>query len=298
MQAQVRLPDQTLEVKFQSGRIVTLEPEERGGRLVIRARDGQVERTILAGAGLENIRRVEIKDFALTDGGTLLVTMAALFPLGVSSRVLGLYPPKGEAAHLPLDAVICYNVAPDEATGVWCLGPALEESWFHRLSGPASGPWSALPRNKLPLIGSEADEPRGAHETGPAGSPALLEEQPGRLAAWIPNAAAVVELNTKTAEVTRWAVPLAEQGKSQMSFAATPQGVLYGLMPKRAGGEPERLDTPYRLMRLNRETGVWVPVPGVPELPRGAALAGMDGTKAVVWKRPTRTLEWVALGPG
>lgn len=289
------MPEHSLEVKFQAGRIVTLEPEERGGRIVLRKSDGQVERTVDAGKGLQDVRSVEVRDFALAPDGTLMISMAALFPLGASSRVLGLYPAQGEPAFLKLDSVMCYNLAADPSTGVWCLGPALEESLFHRLSGPAGGPWGVLPRAKLRLIPSESDEPREAHQTGPAGSPAMLEEDPGRLAAWIPNAAAVVEFNTKTGEVTTWPVPLASQGKSQMSFAATPQGGIYALMPRRQGGEPERLDTPYQLMRLNRETGAWVPVPGVPTQPRGAALAGMDGNQAVIWKRSTRTLERLPL---
>ncbi|MGJ5818255.1 hypothetical protein [Paludibaculum fermentans] len=293
--AQIHLPDQTLEVKFQANHIVTLESTPKGGDLVVRTRDGQVERTVEAGAGLKDVRRVEVHDFALTSDGTLLVSMAVLYPLGASSRVLALYPLQGEPGFLTLDAVLCFRLASDPATGIWCMGPGLEESLFHRLSGPASGPWGILPRKKVRLIDSDADEPRQAHETGPAGSPALLTEMSGRVAAWVPNAAAVIEFDAKSAEVVTWPVPLAQQGKSQMSFAAAQDGAIYGLMPQRGVNAVEQLDAPYRLMRLNRETSAWVVVPNGPELPRGAVLAGLDGQRAVIWKRSTRTVEWVQL---
>ncbi|QOY89466.1 hypothetical protein [Paludibaculum fermentans] len=293
--AQFRLSDQTLEVKFQSNHIVSLESSPKGGHLVVRTRDGQLERTVEAGSGLKDMRRVEVHDFALTGDGTLLVSMAALYPLGASSRVLALYPLQGEPGFLTLDAVLCFRLASDPATGIWCLGPGLEESLFHRLSGPASGPWGILPRKRVRLIGSDADEPRQAHETGPAGSPAMLAEAAGHMAAWVPNAAAVLEFDTKTSEVVTWPVPLAQQGKSQMSFAAAPDGAIYGLMPQRGRNELEQLDTPYRLMRLKRDSGTWVVVPGTPVVPRGAVLAGVDGPRAVIWKRPTRTVEWVQI---
>lgn len=295
MSAQVRLPDQTLEVKFQTHHIVSLESTPKGGNLVVRTRDGKVERTVEAGSGLKDVRRVEVHDFALNGDGTMLVSMAVLYPLGASSRVLALYPLEGEPGFLTLDAVLCFRVASDPATGIWCLGPGLEESLFHRLSGPASGPWGILPRKKVRLIGSEADEPRQAHETGPAGSPAMLSEAPGRIAAWVPNAAAVLEFDAKTAEVTTWAVPLAQQGKSQMSFAAAQDGSIYALMPQRGLSAVEQLDTPYRVVRLNRETGAWVVVPGIPEVTRGAALVGLDGQRAVIWKRSARTVEWMPI---
>ncbi|WP_321474831.1 hypothetical protein [uncultured Paludibaculum sp.] len=291
----MRLPDQTLEVKFQANHIVSLESTARGGNVAIRTRDGRLERTVEAGSGLKDVRRVEVHDFALTGDGTLLISMAVLYPLGASSRVLALYPLQGGPGFLTLDSVLCFRIAPDAATGIWCMGPGLEESMFHRLSGPASGPWGILPRKRIRLIGSDAEEPRQAHETGPAGSPAMLAEAPGHVAAWLPNAAAVIEFDTRSADVATWPVPLALQGKSQMSFTASPDGVIYGLMPQRGGGEQEQLDTPYRLMKLNRETGAWVIVAGLPQLPRGAVLAGMDGQQVVIWKRPTRTLEWVSV---
>ncbi|MGC4053851.1 MAG: hypothetical protein QM757_32580 [Paludibaculum sp.] len=121
-------------------------------------------------------------------------------------------------------------------------------------------------------------------ETGPAGSPAMLTEAAGRIAAWVPNAAAVLEFDTKTAEVVTWPVPLAQQGKSQMSFAATQDGAIYALMPQRGLSAVEQLDTPYRVMRLSRETGAWVVVPGGENVPRGALLAGLDRGQAVLWK--------------
>lgn len=295
MAAQVRLPDHTVAAKFQIDHIVTLESTAHGGDLTVRTRDGVLQRKVEGGAGLQNMRRVEIHDFELAPDGTLVVSMAVLYPLGASTRVLALYPLKGEPRFITLDDVLCFKLAADVQSGVWCMGPGLEESLFHRLSGPAEGPWSILPRKKIRLVSSEAEEPRQAHETGPAGSPAMLASTPGHVAAWLPNAAAVVEFDTKTAEMVTWPVPLAMQGKSQMSFATSRDGEIYALMPQRSPNDVERLDTPYVLTKLNRDTGAWQIVPALSTLPRGAVLAGMDRGKPVIWKRPTRTLEWVQL---
>ncbi|MBI5086955.1 MAG: hypothetical protein HZB13_20445 [Acidobacteria bacterium] len=288
----VTLPPSTTEVKFQHGRIIALEAGDPGAFVVIRDREGRPLRRVQAGAGVGGLRRAEVRDFALQADQSLTVALGVAFSMGKTSRVLAVYPQRGEARFSGLDDVMCTKLAVDELTGAWCLGPGQDDSLLHRVSGPAEGPWSLLARRRLPLVPNPAGEHREAFETGPAGVPALMNAAPGRLLAWLPNAVALLEIDVVTGRGTTWRIPFGVGGRSMLTFACSGRGV-YGLLPARGPGEPERLSTAYELCALDRASGEFRPVGGRARFARGASLAGMDGEQAVVWDRARRRLEWI-----
>lgn len=286
--AQVALPTATSEAKVLRGRIVTAEAAEGGGWVTVRDLSGRLLRKVQAGAGVEGIRAAEIKDFTLDAERTLVVSLGVAFPMGQSARLVAFYPEKGAARFLGSDDVVCKMVAADEATGVWCFGRGLEETWLHRMSGPAAGPWSLMGRKKLRVLANDGGETRQADESGQMGVPRMMAAGPGRLAVYLPNTLAVQVVDTRTGGWAAREVAVEPAGRSNLSFAAEGEE-LWGLMPE--PGEVEGFRTRYWLWRW---AGRWEKVAGAGWWPRGAALAGAEGGKVYVWNRTDGRLEAVA----
>jgi len=283
--ADLVMPRRTVEVKFQQGQLMSVETHDTSSVVKVWGRDGKVKRSVEAGAGLTGLRRVELKDFALASDGTLVTSIGAIFGMGVTSRLLAMYPEKGAPTFVTLDDVVCMRLAAEMRTGVWCLGPGLEDTLLHRVSGPAAGRWGLVPRKKLRLMANSGGETRQAFESGQAGVPALLAGAAGTLLAWLPNAGVVMEVGAMDGEVRSWNVPLAIAGRSMISFVASGSGAVYGLMPLRKPSEEELLTTRYGVVKLDRGSGEWVRLPGMGSYPRGSMLAGVDGERPVVWNR-------------
>ncbi len=289
--AQFALPPQTVEVKLLHQRILSLESADKGGWIVIRDFAGRVLRKVQAGAGVEGIRAAEIKDFTLAQDHTLVVSLGVAFPLGRSARVLAFYPEQGQPRFLTLDDVLCLNLASDPATGVWCLGPGLEDSLFHRVSGPAEGPWTLLPRKKIRVLANDGGETRAAFESGQCGVPALFIPEPGRLLAFLPNTLALHDLDLRTGVHSEIPIPVEPNGRSLLSFATRGEAI-YGLLPALSPGQTDRFTTPYALFRsLDR----WTRVSASATWPRGTTLAGIDGDTLYLWNRLKCTLETAPL---
>ena len=202
--AQTALPRRTVDVKFQQGRLLTLETNERSSLIKIWGGDGKLQRAVEAGAGLTGLRRVELKDFALAANGLLVTSIGAMFAMGATSRLLAVYPELGEPRFVTLDDVVCMKLMSDSRTGAWCLGPGLEDTLLHRVSGSVEGRWALVPRKKLRLVANAGGETREAFESGQAGVPALLPAMPGSLLAWLPNAGVVLEVDTLEGTVRKW----------------------------------------------------------------------------------------------
>lgn len=289
--AQVALPPATSEVKVLRGRVVTVESAEKGGWVVVRDMSGRVLRKVQAGAGVEGIRAAEIKDFALDAERTLVVSLGVAYPLGRSARLLAIYPEKGQPRFVGMDDVVCLKLAADEATGVWCLGPGLEDTLLHRVSGPAAGPWSLLARKKVRLLANDGGETRQAFDSGQMGVPAMMTAGPGRLVAYLPNTLAAHEVDAMTGEHGVMELPLEPLGRSNVTIAAG-GGMVMGLMPILQAGEMEQFTTRYGMYRWE---GRWVRVLEGRDWPRGASLAGIDGGVVYVWNRTEGKVEWVAV---
>lgn len=287
--AQVALPPATSEVKVLRGRVVTVESADKGGWVVVRDLRGRVLRKVQAGAGVEGLRAAEIKDFTLDAERTLVVSLGVAYPLGRSARLLAFYPEKGQPRFVGMDDVVCLKLAADEATGVWCLGPGLEDTLLHRVSGPAAGPWSLLVRKKVRLLANDGGETRQAFDSGQMGVPAMMTAGPGRLVAYLPNTLAVHEVDARTGEHGVMALPLEPLGRSNVTIAAG-RGMVMGLMPILQAGEMEQFTTRYGMYRWE---GRWVRVLEGRDWPRGASLAGIDDGVAYVWNRTEGSVEGV-----
>jgi hypothetical protein len=285
--AQVALPPAASEVKVLRGRIVTAESAEKGGWVIVRDLSGRVLRKVQAGAGVEGVRAAEIKDFTLDAERTLVVSLGVAYALGRSARMLAFYPEKGQPRFVGMDDVVCLKLAADEATGVWCLGPGLEDTLLHRVSGPAAGPWSLLARKRVRLLANAGGETRQAFDAGQMGVPAMMTAGPGRLVAYLPNTLAVHEVDARTGEHMVMELPLEPRGRSNVTVAAG-GGVVMGLMPVLRAGEMEQFTTRYGMYRWE---GRWVRVVKGRDWPRGSVLAGIDGGVAYVWNRTESRVE-------
>jgi hypothetical protein len=289
--AQIPLPPGTSEVKVLHERIVSLEGADKGGWLVVRDLSGRVLRKVQAGAGIEGIRAAEIKDFTLDEGRVLIVSLGVVFALGRASRILASYPEQGEARFITLDDLVCLKLAADAATGAWCLGPGLEDTLLHRVSGPAGGPWSLLPRKKMRLLANPGGEPRQAYDSGQLGVPSLTGAGAGRLLAFLPNTVAVHEVNVRTGAHQAHALPFDTPGRSALSFTAAGERMV-ALLPLLKAGEAEQLTTQYALFEWK---GGWSRVGAARVWPRGAGLVGGGGGVVQIWNRVARRVETVAL---
>ncbi len=265
------LPAATSAAKVQFDQILTLEGAPRGGRIVVRDRAGKTLRVVEAGAGLDALRRAEVRDFALTRDGVLAIAFHAVLPLGASARYLGLYPDSGPPRLLPLDDVVCDRLAADDLTGLWCLGPGAYLGLLHRVAGERAGRWTLA-------------APKGVALDGPRH---LFSPSPGVLQVWLPAAANMIQWDAITGEASVIQIP-APPPHSLASFTTSPNGEPLALLPLRAAGEAERLDTPYALFALDPGRG-WRRVAGTPTWPRGAALAGPNA----VWNRIERRIDWL-----
>lgn len=288
---QVALPPATSEVKVLRGRMVSVEAAEKGGWIVVRDLGGKVLRRVQAGAGVEGIRAAEIKDFTLDAERTLVVSLGVAYPLGRSARLLAFYPEKGSPRFVGMDDLVCLRLAADEATGVWCLGPGLEDTLLHRVSGPAGGPWSLLPRKKVRLLANDGGETRQAFDSGQMGVPALMASGPGRMVAWLPNTLALYDVNLKSGEHGVVGLPFEPLGRSNLTFAARGSGVV-GLFPVLGVGEMEQFTTRYGLFRWD---GGWVRVDRRRDWPRGTMVAGVEDGAVWVWNRMAGWVERVGL---
>ncbi|MBI4892453.1 MAG: hypothetical protein HY821_17645 [Acidobacteria bacterium] len=289
--AQVALPLQTVEVKLLHQRILSLEAADKGGWVIIRDLAGRVLRKVQAGAGVDGIRAAEIKDFTLASDRTLIISLGVAFPIGRSARIMAFYPEKGEPRFLTLDDVICLNVVSDPATGVWCLGPGLEDSLLHRVSGPADGPWTLLLRRKIRVLANDGGETRQAYETGQCGVPALFIPEPGRLLAFLPNTLALHDIDLRTGVHSEIPIPVEPNGRSLLSFATRGEEI-YGLLPVLPPGQTDRFTTQYTLYR---SLARWTRVPSAPAWPRGTTLAGIEGGTLYLWNRLKSRLETAPL---
>lgn len=287
LMAQVALPPATQEVKVLHGRIVSVEGADKGGWIVVRDLSGQVLRKVQAGAGLEGLRAAEIKDYTLDAARTLIVSLGAAYPLGRSERLVAFYPEKGAARFLAMDDVVCLKLAWDAATGVWCLGPGLEDTLLHRVSGLAAGSWSLMERKKTRVLANDGGETRAAYDSGQMGVPQMMPAGAGRLAVYLPNTLAVHVVDTRTGERTALDVGVEPAGRSNLSFAAD-KDALWGLRPE---GGAEGFTTPYGLYRW---AGKWRKVEGAGPWPRGSVLAGAEDGWVYVWNRAAGRVEAVA----
>jgi hypothetical protein len=289
--AQIPLPPGTSEVKVLHERIVSLEAAEKGGWLVVRDMSGRLLRKVQAGAGIEGIRAAEIKDFTLDEGRTLIVSLGASFPLGRTARILASYPEQGEPRFVTLEDLVCLKLAADAATGVWCLGPGLEDTLLHRVSGEAGGPWSLLPRKKVRLLANPGGEPRQAFDSGQLGIPSLTGAGAGRLLAFLPNTIAVHEVDVRTGAHRAYALPFDMPGRSALSFAPAGERIV-ALLPLLKPGEQEQLTTQYALFQWNAG---WGRVVSSRVWPRGVALVGGGAGGVQIWNRVARQIEFAAL---
>lgn len=271
-QAQTTLPAATSEAKVFFDQIVTLEGGPNGGRVLVRDRAGKILRIVEAGAGLESLRRAEIRDFVLTRDGILAIAFHAILPMGATARYLGLYPPTGPPRILPLSDVVCQRLAADDLTGLWCLGQGREEGLAHRVAGERAGRWNLTAPKGIVLNGV----------------PQFFSPDPGTLQAWLPAAAKLIQWDTITGEASVRPVPL-PTGHALVSLSVAPDGWLIALLPLRDPGEAERLDTPYGLFRLMSGAAQWQRVPGTATWPRGASLAG----PSAIWNRIQRRIDWL-----
>ncbi len=269
--AQTPLPAATSKAKVLFDEILTLEGGSRGGRITVRNRAGKILRIVEAGAGLESLRRAEVRDFTLTRDGILAIAFHAILPMGASARYLGLYPSTGAPRLLPLDDVVCDQLAADDLTGLWCLGRGRDEGLAHRVAGDRAGRWTLT-------------APKGAVLDG---IPQLLSPSPGVLQAWLPAAATLIQWDTITGEIDLRPLPM-PKAPALASLAVAPNGVLLALLPLRAAAETERLDTPYALFALQPDQQ-WQRVPNTPTWPRGATLAGPNA----IWNRMQHRIDWL-----
>lgn len=269
--AQTPLPAATSEAKVFFDQIVTLEGTLHGGRILVRDRQGKTLRIVEAGAGLESLRRAEVRDFTLTRDGVLAIAFHAIRSMGASARYLGLYPLSGPPRILPLNDVVCQRLAADDLTGLWCLGHGREEGLAHRVAGERAGRWTLT-------------APKGLYLDG---LPQLFSPDPGVLQAWLPTVATLVQWDAVTGEARLRAIPL-PAAKALTSLTVAPNGSLLALLPLRGANESERLDTPYGLFALQPDQQ-WRRVPNTPTWPRGATLAG----PAAVWNRIERRIDWL-----
>jgi hypothetical protein len=269
--AQTPLPAATSEAKVLFDQIVTLEGAPHGGRVLVRDRNGKILRIVEAGAGLESLRRAEVRDFTLTRDGILAIAFHAIRPMGASARYLGLYPVSGPPRILPLNDVFCQRVASDDLTGLWCLGHGREEGLAHRVAGERAGRWVLTAPKGLTLDGL----------------PQLFSPDPGVLDAWLPTVATLVQWDAATGQARLRPIPL-PAAKALTSLTVAPNGSILALLPLRGASEAERLDTPYGLFTLlpNQQ---WRRVPNTPVWPRGATLAG----PSAVWNRIERRIDWL-----
>jgi len=294
MDGQIALPPQTSEVKYLHGRIVSLESNGPGGWLIVRNADGSITRKVEAGAGLEGLRRAEIKDFTMDADGTLVVSVGVEFPFGRSSRIAAFYPEKGSPRFLTLDDVVCLRLAADPSTGVWCMGDGLEQSLLHRISGPAQGPWSLLPKKKIRVLANPGGDTREPFDSGQLGAPSMIVPEPGRLLLFLPNSVALYDCDLQSGTVEVHPLPFNPRGRSWLSFAA--EGTrTFGLFPLLEPGQDEQLTTSYGLFQMGSS---WKRVDAARTWPRGVSLSGMDGGVAVLWNRPRQRLESISLPAG
>ncbi|MBL0158236.1 MAG: hypothetical protein IPP47_14195 [Bryobacterales bacterium] len=269
--AQTPLPPATSEAKVLFDQILTLEATPLGGRILVRDRAGKTTRIVEAGAGLDTLRRAEVRDFTLTRDGILAIAFHAILPMGASARYLGLYPLTGPPRLLPLDDIVCQRLAADDLTGIWCLGRGRDQGIAHRLAGERAGRWSLAAPKGITLDAL----------------PQLFSSDPGVLQAWLPAAATLIQWDTITGEARLRPVPLL-LAHALTSLTITPNGTILALLPLRAENQPERLDTPYALFSL-QPNQQWQRLPNTPTWPRGATLAGPNA----IWNRLARRIDWL-----
>jgi hypothetical protein len=282
--AQVKLPRETVEVKLAGDRLVSLEST---GRLVERTLAGRTVRIVEAGAGVEDLRRTEVKDFTLDEQGTLIVSLGIEHSLGRSSRRMGFYPRQGQPRVIELDDVVCLRVAAEPANGAWCLGPGFGDELLHRVSGAADGHWSLLPKKAVRLLGNPGGQELTYFDSGATGVPVLYSPAAGKLVAFLPNAESIYEIDTRTGRIERRELPFRPHGRSFVTVAGD-----HALLPLLAEGE-EQLTTPYGLFRWNKG---WERV-GTRTWPRGTALLGVNENAVRVWNRTAQQVESSAWQP-
>lgn len=287
----LRLPASAAAVKWMQGHAICLGAEGALPLLAVYDRHGRLVRTAPVRGLAPGVRQAEVKDFVLGAGLALHVSLAASFPLGRSARLLCTAPAAGPPHCLELGEVLCFRLAEAPGGSLWCFGPALDGMLLHRVTGPAAGPRLWLPEKAVRLLPDAAGTLRPPHESGPLGLPWLGAPRPGRLLLFVPNAAALYDVDLQSGAVAWLDLPPAPPPRSLVTFAAEGPLVL-ALFPLTRPGEQERLDTPYGL--FVHQNGWRRAAPGR-QWRRGAALAGAEAGAAWVWDRASSSLECVRL---
>jgi len=110
--------------------------------------------------------------------------------------------------------------------------------------------------------------------------------------AWLPSMRAFLEVDPLTESVVYSPIPVEQTSRAITSFALSASGKVHALFPLRGSGE-ELLTTPYALAELDARRETWRKVPIDRTFPRGALLAGWNGSDLWLWNRPARRLERV-----
>ncbi|MDR3719799.1 MAG: hypothetical protein P4K98_13455 [Bryobacteraceae bacterium] len=224
---------------------------------------------------------VRVQDFSLSPDHVLYISAVINFGLGDLRYALLRYAlldkdPELEIRHLP--DVRCRNLGAG-LHGVWCLDPEFREA-----------------RNELPTLHWIAF--LGAFKSIPIGRAPGISLGPSRVMvgpddvaeAWLPSMRGFLEVNPQTQAAAFTPIPVEPSSRAITSFALSASGKVHALFPLRGAGE-EMLTTPYALAELDAQRTTWRRVPQPRSFPRGALLAGWDGSDLWLWNRTARRLE-------
>lgn len=224
---------------------------------------------------------ISVQDFSLSADQVFYVSAYVNFGLGDRRYALLRYAledkdAKLQVRHLP--DIRCRHLGAGRR-GVWCLDPDFRET-----------------RNQLPTLHWIAF--LGALRSYPIAQPPGMSLGPARVIVgvedmaetWLPSMHALLEVNPRTQLTAYSPIPVDQSSRAITSFALAGSGKVHALFPLRGSGE-ETLVTPYALAELDAERKTWRRVLSERSFPRGALLAGWDGSDLWLWNRRARLIE-------
>lgn len=287
----------TTQVRYGAGIVLLQEQTSEGDSVRILDRRGTTLRVLFP---TRILRRSRVHDMTVVDSSTVAVSVSTPGTLGPAVQQIIVFPQSGEPHSIDTGKAVCYLIASDGHGGFWCLGPSLDSPATRAKDPPLLSHWDQrgarigayLPKSSLPALDHPDETTVEPYQTSDIGPPQLLPAGPGRLVAWLPLHGIFAVVDAHTDRVERRTMPVPRAGRATISFAISPAGTRYALLPDRPHGAEETFLTPYLLYRSRTETA-WEKVPHVPPLSRSSYLLGVDKDSLVVWLRAERRVRWI-----